>query len=56
VNWSQQTKLVAGDGLMGDVFGVSVAINGSEVLVGAPGKAITSPSSGAVYHSVLGAP
>ena len=56
LNWSQQTKLVAGDGLIEDHFGTAVAINGSEVLVSASGKNVTGPSSGAVYNSGITAP
>ena len=56
LNWSQQTKLVAGDGLIEEHFATSVATNGSEVLVSAPGKAITGPSCGAVYYSGITAP
>jgi hypothetical protein len=33
--WSQQTKLLAGDGVMGDNFGWSAAISGSTAVVGA---------------------
>jgi hypothetical protein len=51
LNWSQQTKLVAGDGLIEEIFATSVATNGAEVLVGAARKAITGPSCGAVYYS-----
>jgi len=50
LNWSQQTKLVAGDGLIEEHFGTAVATNGSEVLVSATGKNITGPSCGAVYY------
>jgi len=56
LKWSQQTKLVAGDGLIKEYFAPSVATNGSEVLVSAPRKAITGPSSGAVYYSGITAP
>jgi hypothetical protein len=35
--WTQQAKLVAGDGLAVDLFGSSVSIFGDTVLVGAPG-------------------
>jgi hypothetical protein len=56
LNWSQQTKLVAGDGLIEEIFATSVATNGSEVLVGAARKAITGPSCGAVYYSGITAP
>lgn len=56
LNWSQQAKLVAGDGLIEEIFGSSVATNGSEVLVSAARKAINGPSAGAVYYSDLTAP
>jgi FG-GAP repeat len=56
LNWSQQTKLVAGDGLIEEHFATSVATNGSEVLVSAPGKDITGPSCGAVYYGGITAP
>ena len=46
----------AGDGLIEEHFATSVATNGSEVLVSAPGKAITGPSCGAVYYSGITAP
>jgi hypothetical protein len=52
LNWSQQTKLVAGDGLIEDHFGTAVATNGSEVLVSATGKNVTGPSCGAVYTGI----
>ena len=45
--WSQQAELTASDGASGDSFGLSVALSGSILLVGA-GK---SPSgAGAVYR------
>ena len=34
--WSQQQKLLASDAAAGDLFGVSVAISGETVVVGAP--------------------
>ena len=34
-SWTQQAKLTASDGAASDVFGTSVAINGSNVIVGA---------------------
>jgi hypothetical protein len=34
-DWSQQQKLVAADGAAGDLFGISVALDGETVLVGA---------------------
>ncbi|WP_205984842.1 LysM peptidoglycan-binding domain-containing protein, partial [Pseudofulvimonas gallinarii] len=38
VNWIQQAKLVAGDPQAYDVFGLSVALDGDTVLVGAYGE------------------
>jgi hypothetical protein len=56
LNWSQHSKLVAGDGLNDEHFATSVATNGSDVLVGTPGKTITGPSCGAVYYSNITVP
>lgn len=56
LNWSRRTRLVAGDGLIEERFATSVDTNGSEVLVGAPGKAIAGPSCGAVYYGGIPAP
>ena len=48
--WGQRAKLVAGDGKVGDVFGWSVALDGSTVMVGAPTSIITLPGGrGAAY-------
>ncbi|MGA3194212.1 MAG: hypothetical protein ABSD39_04345 [Terriglobales bacterium] len=51
--WTLQQELTAGDGASGDEFGASVAVNGSTIIVGAPGK---SANTGAAYVfiSVLG--
>jgi hypothetical protein len=56
LNWSQPTKIVAGDGSLDDHLGTAVATNGSEVLVGATGKAINGPSCGAVYYTGIPTP
>jgi FG-GAP repeat len=56
LNWTQQTKLVAGDGLIEEVFGTSVATNGSDVLAAAARKAIVGPSCGAVYYTSITTP
>jgi hypothetical protein len=45
-NWSQQAKLTASDAAVDDFFGASVAISGSTVVVGAPGK---NSATGAAY-------
>jgi len=50
LNWSQPTKIVAGDGSIDEHFATAVATNGSEVLIGAAGKAVNGPSCGAVYY------
>ena len=44
--WTQQAKLTASGGAAGDHFGVSVAVNGSTALAGAPGK---TSHQGAAY-------
>ncbi|MBN2391506.1 MAG: SUMF1/EgtB/PvdO family nonheme iron enzyme [Anaerolineae bacterium] len=36
--WGQVAKLVAADGAEDDYFGISVAVNGDTIVVGAPGK------------------
>lgn len=44
--WTQQQKLVASDGAMGDAFGASVAIRGDRIVIGAPSA---NGSQGAAY-------
>ncbi len=44
--WSQQAELTASDGASGDWFGSSVAISGSTIVMGAPGKNV---STGVAY-------
>ena len=44
--WSQQAKLTASDGAAGDEFGVSVAVDGDTVVVGARGNV---SKTGAIY-------
>ncbi len=44
--WSQQAELTAADGAANDSFGTSVAISGSTVVVGTPGK---NSNTGAAY-------
>lgn len=48
-NWQQQTKLTAGDGADGDLFGISVALSGDTILVGADLHDEVAPNAGAVY-------
>ena len=49
-SWTQQAKLTASDGAADDVFGVSVAIHGEEVVVGAPrGEVYGRTNQGSAY-------
>ncbi|MCC6213656.1 MAG: hypothetical protein IT376_02220 [Polyangiaceae bacterium] len=47
--WSQQQRLVASDGATGDLFGMSLAAEGSRLVVGASGADGTSNNAGAAY-------
>ena len=47
--WSQQVKLTANDGAEGDLFGISVAISGDTLLVGADLVDDKGENSGAAY-------
>ncbi len=47
--WSQQAKLDATDGAAGDVFGISVAISGDTVVIGADLADEKGSNSGAAY-------
>jgi len=47
--WTQQQKLTASDGAIGDRFGGSVAIDGPTILVGAPYNSENGTHAGAVY-------
>lgn len=49
VTGTLQYKLVPSDASGGDVFGLSVAMNGNVLAVGAPGKDTTQTNTGAVY-------
>ncbi|PHR93413.1 MAG: hypothetical protein COA69_04880 [Robiginitomaculum sp.] len=48
-NWQQQAKLTADDGASGDLFGISVALSGDTILVGADLHDNIAPNAGAVY-------
>jgi hypothetical protein len=48
-HWTQQAKLLAGDGASADLFGVSVALSGNTALIGALGHDDLGSSSGATY-------
>jgi MYXO-CTERM domain-containing protein len=48
--WTEQQKLTASDGAMDDIFGVSVALSGDTVLVGAAGADVgAAVDQGAAY-------
>ena len=51
--WSQQINLVAPDAAAEDVFGASVAIDGSTIVIGAPGRDVPHTDSGAAYVFTL---
>lgn len=51
--WRFQTKLMANDGAAGDLFGISVAINGNTILVGADLNDEQAENAGAVYVYVF---
>jgi len=48
-SWSEADKLVADDGADGDRFGRSVAINGSNIIVGAFNDDVTAVDQGSAY-------
>ncbi len=48
--WTQKAELIASDGVAADNFGLSVAVSGSSVVVGAPYK---NSQTGAAYVFVL---
>ena len=47
--WSQQQKLTAADGANRDGFGISAALNGTQLLIGAKDRDEQDTDSGAVY-------
>ena len=51
--WRYQTKITASDGVAGDLFGISVAIDGNTILVGADLHDEKAEDAGAVYVYVL---
>ena len=51
--WHYQTKIIANDGKKGDLFGISVAIDGNTILVGADLHDEKAENAGAVYVYVL---
>jgi hypothetical protein len=48
-SWRVQERLVPMDGATGDRFGLSIAIDGNVLVVGAPGASYAGSSAGAVY-------
>jgi hypothetical protein len=53
--WSQQTKLTAADGAIGDSFGCSVAVSGDTAVIGAYGDNDKGSMSGSAYVFVRAA-
>lgn len=51
--WRFQTKITASDGVVGDLFGISVAIDGDTILVGADLHDEKAEDAGAVYVYVM---
>lgn len=51
--WRYQTKISASDGAAGDLFGISLAIDGDTILVGADLHDEKAENAGAVYVYVL---
>lgn len=51
--WQYLSKLTAGDGAKGDLFGISVAIDGETILVGADLNDEKAENAGAVYAFVF---
>ncbi len=49
VSWEQVERLVVADGMNGDLFGAAVAIDGSNLLIGAPNAATAGAHSGGTY-------
>ncbi|WCO00739.1 T9SS type A sorting domain-containing protein [Psychroserpens ponticola] len=47
--WSQQEKLTAADGAASDLFGISIAIGGDYINIGARGADASGTNSGAAY-------
>ncbi len=58
VNWTEQERLLAGDGLAGDEFGRSVAIAGNHAIIGAPysdnGVANSDRGSAYIFYTPTG--
>jgi len=51
--WRYQTKITASDSVAGDLFGISVAIDGDTILVGADLHDEKAENAGAVYVYIL---
>jgi hypothetical protein len=48
-NWIQKAKLMATDGMSSDYFGVSLSLRNGFVIIGAYGRNISGPNTGAAY-------
>ncbi len=49
LSWIEQAKILASDKQAGDLFGVSVAIDGDKIIVGAPNEDTGGTDAGAAY-------
>jgi hypothetical protein len=47
--WTEQQRLIASDGAVGDHFGSAVSLSGETIVVGAQGHDHAAPDSGAAY-------
>jgi len=47
--WSQQARLTAADGIIGDFFGTSVSIDGDYAIIGTPNARLFYANQGAAY-------
>ncbi|MFT5051963.1 MAG: hypothetical protein ACI8QZ_003394 [Chlamydiales bacterium] len=50
--WTESDKLIASDASTGDLFGISVAIDGDTIVVGAVGNAGAASATGAAYRFI----
>lgn len=48
-SWVEEAKLIAPDGIEGDIFGFSVAVSGNVIVAGAPAIGEPTPRSGKAY-------
>ncbi|MEO6718805.1 MAG: FG-GAP repeat protein [Ferruginibacter sp.] len=53
-SWTQQAKLNASDGIIGEYFGTSVSIDGNYAVIGAPNAQVFYANQGAAYVFMRG--